>query len=92
LVQVSSHKKWLDDVVAHCENKITIDFPIIADPTREISVKYGMLDPTIKDKEGLPLTCRAVFIIGGHRILISASLLYPYDRSAGIDAIPDDMW
>jgi hypothetical protein len=21
---------WLDDVVAHCENKITVDFPIIA--------------------------------------------------------------
>lgn len=30
------------------ENNVTIDFPIIADPTREISVKYGMLDPTIK--------------------------------------------
>ena len=44
--------------------QVTIDFPIIADPTREISVKYGMLDPNIKDKEGLPLTCRAVFIIG----------------------------
>ena len=27
---------------------VTIDFPIIADPTREISVKYGMLDPSIK--------------------------------------------
>ena len=25
-----------------------IDFPIIADPTREVSVKYGMLDPNIK--------------------------------------------
>lgn len=25
-----------------------IDFPIIADPTREISVKYGMLDSNIK--------------------------------------------
>ena len=23
-----------------------------------------MLDPSIKDKEGLPLTCRAVFIVG----------------------------
>ena len=31
----------LDDVVAHCENKVTIDFPIIADETREIAVKYG---------------------------------------------------
>lgn len=23
-----------------------------------------MIDPELKDKEGLPLTCRAVFIIG----------------------------
>ena len=44
--------------------QVTIDFPIIADPTREISVKYGMLDPGNVDLEGLPLTCRAVFIIG----------------------------
>jgi len=44
---VESHQAWLNDVVAHCENNITIDFPIIADPTREISVKYGMLDPNI---------------------------------------------
>lgn len=44
--------------------QVTIEFPIIADPTRTISVKYGMLDPGHKDKEGLPLTCRAVFIIG----------------------------
>ena len=39
LPQVDSHTKWLNDVVAHCENNVTIDFPIIADPTREISVK-----------------------------------------------------
>jgi len=38
-LQVESHNKWLEDVVAHCENNVTIDFPIIADPTREISVK-----------------------------------------------------
>ena len=26
--------------------------------------RYGMLDPSLKDKEGLPLTIRAVFIVG----------------------------
>ena len=39
---------------------MTIDFPIIADPTREIATLYGMLDPNLEDKSGLPLTCRAV--------------------------------
>jgi alkyl hydroperoxide reductase subunit AhpC len=35
-----------------------------ADPTREIAVAYGMIDPELKDAEGLPLTCRSVFIVG----------------------------
>jgi len=83
---VTSHTKWLEDVVAHCENKITIDFPIIADPTREISVKYGMLDPNIKDKEGLPLTCRAVFIIGPDKKL-KLSLNYPASVGRNMDEI-----
>ena len=37
--QVDSHNKWLNDVVAHCENKVTIDFPIIGDADRSIAVK-----------------------------------------------------
>lgn len=83
---VTSHTKWLDDVVAHCENKIKIEFPIIADPTREISVKYGMLDPSIKDKEGLPLTCRAVFIIGPDKKL-KLSINYPASVGRNMDEI-----
>jgi alkyl hydroperoxide reductase subunit AhpC len=43
--QVDSHTKWLNDVVAHCENNVTIDFPIIADPTREVAVKCAPLLP-----------------------------------------------
>ncbi|KIZ04081.1 hypothetical protein MNEG_3882 [Monoraphidium neglectum] len=29
---------------------VTIDFPILADPTREIATLYGMLDPALEDK------------------------------------------
>lgn len=39
--QVESHTKWLKDVVAHCEDRVTIDFPIIGDADRSIAVKYG---------------------------------------------------
>ena len=28
---VESHNEWLEDVVAHCENDVTIDFPIIGE-------------------------------------------------------------
>ena len=42
-----------------CDN---FGYPIIADPKRELAVKFGMLDPDEKDKAGLPLTARCVSI------------------------------
>merc|ERR1711972_80094 len=60
---VKSHDEWLTDVVAHCENNIEIKFPIIGDQTREISTKYGMIDPGTSGDQSLPPTIRAVFII-----------------------------
>ncbi len=38
--------------------------------------RYGMLDPDERDKEGVPLTARAVFIIGPDKRL-KLSILYP---------------
>ena len=83
---ISSHEVWLKDVVAHCENKIGIDFPMIADPSREIAVKFGMLDPTNKDKCALPLTARSVFIIGPDRKL-KLSVNYPASVGRNMDEI-----
>lgn len=83
---LADHNTWLEDVVAHCENKVTIDFPIIADPSREIATLYGMLDPNIQDKEGLPLTCRAVFIIGPDKKL-KLSLNYPASVGRNMDEV-----
>jgi len=45
-----------------------------------------MLDPNIKDKEGLPLTCRAVFIIGPDKKL-KLSLNYPASVGRNMDEI-----
>jgi len=83
---LGEHQKWLDDVVAHCENKITVDFPIIADPTREIAVAYGMIDPELQDADGLPLTCRSVFIVGPDKKL-KLSLNYPACVGRNMDEI-----
>jgi peroxiredoxin 6 len=60
---VKSHNQWLQDVVAHCENKIEIKFPIIGDADRKISTAFGMLDEKTSGDQALPLTIRAVFII-----------------------------
>ena len=60
---VEAHKGWIEDIKAY--NKLdTFSYPIIADEDRSIATTYGMMDPDERDAKGLPLTCRAVFIIG----------------------------
>lgn len=83
---VNSHKAWLMDVVAHCENNIKIDFPIIADQSREIAVKFGMLDVSNKDNTDLPVTTRTVFVIGPDRKL-KLSINYPSSVGRNFDEI-----
>lgn len=51
-------------------------FPILADEDRKLAVSLGMLDEVEKDAAGLPLTARAVFIVGPDKKL-KLSILYP---------------
>lgn len=67
--------RWTKDIEAYTPGS-TVFYPIIADPHRDIAVKYGMLDPDEKDKAGIPLTARAVFVIGPDKRL-KLSILYP---------------
>mmetsp|Transcript_29934 Transcript_29934/g.50371 ORF Transcript_29934/g.50371 Transcript_29934/m.50371 type:complete len:289 (-) Transcript_29934:193-1059(-) len=83
---VDSHNAWLKDVVAHCENKVTVDFPIIGDADRKISVLYGMIDPSNIDDSGLPLTTRAVFIIDPAKKL-KLTLNYPASVGRNMEEI-----
>ncbi|XP_058834974.1 peroxiredoxin-6 [Topomyia yanbarensis] len=72
---VESHKKWIDDIKAY--GKLNgFDYPIIDDEKRELAVKLNMLDKDEIGAAGLPLTCRAVFIIDPHKKL-RLSILYP---------------
>jgi 1-Cys peroxiredoxin 6 len=57
-----------------------------ADFRPPLLLRYGMLDPNIKDKEGLPLTCRAVFIVGPDKKL-KLSLNYPASVGRNMDEI-----
>jgi len=83
---VKSHTEWLTDVVAHCENKIEIKFPIIGDSDRSISTKYGMIDPGTSEGQTLPLTIRAVFIINPDNKLMLV-LNYPACVGRNMDEI-----
>jgi 1-Cys peroxiredoxin 6 len=76
-----SHRKWIEDINAsgYCGNTKKdggVSYPILADEERALAVKFGMLDPAEKDERGMPLTCRAVFIVDDHKKL-RATILYP---------------
>jgi len=87
---VESHLAWSKDVVslpACSKNNIKeLPYPIIADPTREIAVRFGMLDAVSKDAAGLPLSARAVFIFGPDKKL-KLSILYPATTGRDFDEI-----
>uniref|UniRef100_A0A0C9S7L7 Peroxiredoxin n=1 Tax=Wollemia nobilis TaxID=56998 RepID=A0A0C9S7L7_9CONI len=70
-----SHKAWISDIESYTPGA-RVTYPIIADPNREIALNYGMLDPAEKDAAGIPLTARAVFVIGPDKT-VKLSILYP---------------
>lgn len=82
---VESHMGWTKDINAYT-GQSDFNFPIIADPKRDLAVKLGMLDPVEKDSAGLPLTCRAVFIVGPDKKL-KLSMLYPATTGRNFDEI-----
>eukprot|EP01101_Sappina_pedata_P007570 TRINITY_DN4037_c0_g2_i2.p1 TRINITY_DN4037_c0_g2~~TRINITY_DN4037_c0_g2_i2.p1 ORF type:complete len:240 (+),score=75.29 TRINITY_DN4037_c0_g2_i2:49-720(+) len=71
---VEDHKKWIKDIKAvHKLN--SFPYSIIADESREIAIRYGMVDPN-GEKGATALSCRAVFIVGPGKKL-KLSILYP---------------
>ncbi|TNM97993.1 hypothetical protein fugu_014239 [Takifugu bimaculatus] len=86
---VEEHRGWTKDILAYnCDESESCElpFPIIADSRRELAVALGMLDPDEKDKDGMPLTARCVFIIGPDKRL-KLSLLYPATTGRNFDEI-----
>lgn len=75
---VSMHNDWIKDI--QCYGKLDTSkkfpFPIIDDKTRHLAEKLNMIDPDERDPAGIPLTARAVFIIGPDKKL-KLSFLYP---------------
>jgi len=71
---VDSHHRWegdIKDVTGHAVN-----FPMIADPDREVATLYDMIHPNASDT----MTVRSVFIIGpDHKV----KLMITYPASTG---------
>uniref|UniRef100_A0A182R343 1-Cys peroxiredoxin n=1 Tax=Anopheles funestus TaxID=62324 RepID=A0A182R343_ANOFN len=75
---VESHRGWIEDIKAYGQLATgeAFPFPIIDDSRRELAVKLNMLDKDEIGSAGLPLTCRAVFVIDRSKKL-RLSILYP---------------
>ncbi|KAG0146866.1 hypothetical protein CROQUDRAFT_656860 [Cronartium quercuum f. sp. fusiforme G11] len=85
--ELKDHSKWVEDI--NQVNSVNVDFPIIADPTREIATLYDMLDEqdlTNVDQNGIPFTVRSVFIIDPNK-RIRLILQYPASTGRQFDEI-----
>lgn len=80
-----SHNGWIEDIKKD-SSLPKFPYQIIADDKRELAVKFGMLDPDEKNKAGLPLTARCVFIVGPDKKL-KLSILYPATTGRNFDEI-----
>jgi thioredoxin-dependent peroxiredoxin len=67
---LNSHRDWINDI--NETQNCTVNFPLIADPNREIANLYDMIPPNAPNN----LTVRSVFIIGPDK-KIKLTLTYP---------------
>ncbi|MCH9779729.1 MAG: peroxiredoxin [Alphaproteobacteria bacterium] len=67
---LADHEKWADDIEA--TQGVGLNFPLLADPNREIAAKYSMIHPNADST----LTVRSVFIIAPDKTL-KLTITYP---------------
>ena len=77
---VDQHKEWIKDI--NETQNTNVQFPIIADEDREVSMLYGMIHPNANDS----MTVRSVFIIGPDK-KIKLTLTYPAATGRNFDEI-----
>ncbi len=71
---LDNHVKWVKDI--NETQKTQVNFPMIADPSREISELYGMIHPNLSET----FTVRCVFIIDPKKKI---RLMITYPQSTG---------
>ena len=71
---LESHREWIKDV--NETQDATVEFPLVADPNKNIANAYDMIHPNANDT----LTVRSVFIIGPDK---AVKLIISYPASTG---------
>lgn len=77
---VDSHKGWIKDI--NETQNTTVNYPIIADPDRNVAALYGMIHPNADNT----LTVRSVFIIGPDKV-IKLMITYPASTGRNFDEV-----
>ena len=77
---LESHKGWINDI--NETQSCTMNYPIIADPDRNVATMYGMSHPNALDN----LTVRSVFIVGPDK-KVKLQLTYPASTGRNFDEI-----
>lgn len=77
---LEDHKAWINDI--NETQSTTVNFPILADPNRDIANKYDMIHPNADTT----LTVRSVFIIDPNK-KVRLTLTYPAATGRNFDEI-----
>ncbi len=77
---LSDHDKWSSDIEE--TQGVALNFPLLADPERKVSVLYDMIHPNAD----ATFTVRSVFIVGPDKKL-KLSLTYPASTGRNFDEI-----
>lgn len=85
--ELKSHVEWVNDIKSYCPD-IHGDFPypIIADPKRELAVKFEMFDQKDIDNPDMATTVRALFIISPDK-RVRLTMNYPQSCGRNVDEI-----
>ncbi len=77
---LDSHKGWVKDI--NETQNTTVNYPLIADPDRNVAGLYGMIHPNADDT----LTVRSVFIVGPDK-KVKLMITYPASTGRNFDEI-----
>ena len=78
--RLDSHKGWINDI--NETQQCTVQYPIIADPDRQVANLYDMIHPNALDN----MTVRSVFVIGPDK-KVKLTLTYPASTGRNFDEI-----
>ena len=77
---VDSHKRWIEDIDS--SQRTTVDFPILADADRKVSVLYGLIHPNAS----ATATVRSLFVIDPAK-RVRLIITYPASTGRNFDEI-----